>query len=207
MRTRLRLLLVAGLACTSPATPADTLYVIDRLNIGLHNGRSPESAIIKLLPTGTPLEVLQRDDESVEVRDPQGVTGWVDARYVTAQLAASHTRGELEQRVIDTQQELQQARIHIAELKSGLSKKVEPDCPAPAPVPAQPVCPDTGDERAAGAAPVDHAPVRNEGLIGRIQTIETWQIVLFVTTFVVGFIGGAAFLDWLNRRRHGGFRI
>jgi len=61
---------------------AETVYITDSLLVGLHEEKSIDSAILKVLPTGTTLEVIKRDNEFVNVRDPKGVTGWVSSNYL-----------------------------------------------------------------------------------------------------------------------------
>jgi SH3 domain protein len=61
---------------------AETVYITDSLLVGLHEEKSIDSAILKVLPTGTALEVISRDNEFVNVRDPKGVTGWVSNNYL-----------------------------------------------------------------------------------------------------------------------------
>ena len=61
---------------------AETVYITDSLLVGLHEEKSIDSAILKVLPTGTTLEVIKRDNEFVNVRDPKGVTGWISNSYL-----------------------------------------------------------------------------------------------------------------------------
>ncbi len=61
---------------------AETVYITDSLMVGLHEEKSIDSAILKVLPTGTALEVVSRDNDFVNVRDPKGVTGWVSNNYL-----------------------------------------------------------------------------------------------------------------------------
>lgn len=65
------------------ALAAESVYVIDKLLVGVHEDKDLDSAIIKVLPTGTKLEVLERDGELAQVVDPDQVKGWVDAAYLT----------------------------------------------------------------------------------------------------------------------------
>lgn len=76
----LTLLLVLG---HNLALAAEPVYVIDKLLVGVHEDKDLDSAIIKVLPTGTKLEVLARDGELAQVVDPDRVKGWVDAAYLT----------------------------------------------------------------------------------------------------------------------------
>ena len=61
---------------------AETVYITDSLLVGLHEEKSIDSAILKVLPTGTTLEVIKRDNDFVNVRDPKGVTGWISNSYL-----------------------------------------------------------------------------------------------------------------------------
>ena len=61
---------------------AETVYITDSVLVGLHEEKSIDSAILKVLPTGTTLEVIKRDNDFVNVRDPKGVTGWISNSYL-----------------------------------------------------------------------------------------------------------------------------
>ncbi len=63
---------------------AETVYIKNSLLVGLHEDKSIDSAILKVLPTGTALEVLKREDDFVKVRSPKGVAGWISKSYLMA---------------------------------------------------------------------------------------------------------------------------
>ena len=114
MSVHVRFLLVFLLVCTWPAQAAETAFVIDRLLVGVHEEKNLDSAIVKVLPTGTELEVLERDGELAYVAEPGGAKGWVDAAYLTdeqpAQLRIPELEREkaaLEQRVKELERALQ----------------------------------------------------------------------------------------------------
>ncbi|MBI4696084.1 MAG: TIGR04211 family SH3 domain-containing protein [Gammaproteobacteria bacterium] len=71
------------------AMAADTAYVVDKLLMGVHEDKDLNSKIIKVLSTGTKLEVLKRDGEVAQVKDQDGATGWVDAAYLMKDPPAS----------------------------------------------------------------------------------------------------------------------
>ena len=54
---------------------ADTVYVTDRFEIGIHESTDIDSVIIAVIPSGTPLEVLERNGEFVQVSTPDGTSG------------------------------------------------------------------------------------------------------------------------------------
>ena len=74
---------------TTVAT-ADTRYVSDELGITLRTGKSTQHQILRMVTSGTPLTVLESDQESgySRVRTPDGVEGWVLTRYLMDQPSA-----------------------------------------------------------------------------------------------------------------------
>jgi SH3 domain protein len=67
---------------------AETSFVVDELLVGVHEKKNLDSAILKVLPTGTKLEVIERDGELALVEDPDKVRGWVDSAYLTSEQPA-----------------------------------------------------------------------------------------------------------------------
>jgi SH3 domain protein len=63
---------------------AETRYVSDELQITLRSGQSTQHQILRMIPSGTPLEVLETDEDTgyTQVRTPQNVEGWVLTRYL-----------------------------------------------------------------------------------------------------------------------------
>lgn len=88
------LLLAAAGLCAG--AEAETMYVIDKLLVGIHQTRALDSPITRVLPTGTELEVLERDGEIARVRGPGGEEGWVDAGYLMKERPAALVVDELE---------------------------------------------------------------------------------------------------------------
>ncbi|MEQ8230381.1 MAG: hypothetical protein RKL32_01600 [Gammaproteobacteria bacterium] len=85
---------VCALAWLAPAT-AESVYVIDKLLVGIHAEKDLDSAIVEVLPTGTVLDVLERDGELARVSGPEGAEGWVDSAYLTAEKPAVLRLAEL----------------------------------------------------------------------------------------------------------------
>jgi uncharacterized protein YgiM (DUF1202 family) len=80
---------VLALVSSLPVVAADSAYVIDKLLVGVHQDQDLNSAIIKVLPTGTKLEVVKRDGELALIKDPAGTSGWVDAAYLMEEVPAT----------------------------------------------------------------------------------------------------------------------
>jgi len=69
---------------------AETVYVTDQLSVGLHEDKSVDSPIIKVINTNTALKIIKRDENMSYVREPEGGSGWVDNSYVMQQPGATN---------------------------------------------------------------------------------------------------------------------
>ena len=78
---RLALLALSTIA-SAPLTAAENAFVIDKLLVGIHEAEDLTSAIVKVLPTGSKLEIMARKGEKAKVKDADGIVGWVDAAYL-----------------------------------------------------------------------------------------------------------------------------
>jgi len=69
--------LPVGIVC------AETQYVSDQLIITMREGQGNEYKIIKMLTTGTPLEIIEESEQYLKVRTESGSEGWVLKQYLT----------------------------------------------------------------------------------------------------------------------------
>lgn len=76
---------IALIGCLACSALAETVYVIDKFNIGLHRDRSIDSPITTLVPSGTELKVLRRESGLLQVTGPRGASGWVNSEYIINQ--------------------------------------------------------------------------------------------------------------------------
>ena len=69
---------------------AQSVWVSDQFEVMLRSGPSTSNAIERMLPSGTRLEVLERDGESgySRVRTSGGTEGWVLTRYLMSEPSA-----------------------------------------------------------------------------------------------------------------------
>ncbi len=100
-------------------TFAETAYVTDRLMAGIHEGNSTDSIIIKVIPTGTQLEILKKDGELTQIKDPDGTTGWINNRFLMNTPPAPALLSQAEERANNLENELEQARSAIKDLEAG----------------------------------------------------------------------------------------
>ncbi len=68
--------------CLSFAATAETVYVTDRLDITLRSQENNRSKILKMLPAGTPLTVIEKKPSGyTEVRLNNGIQGYILTRH------------------------------------------------------------------------------------------------------------------------------
>ena len=64
---------------------AKTQYVSDELVITLRAGMGNEYKIIKMLTAGTPLEIIEENQQYLKVRTQDGQEGWVLKQFITSE--------------------------------------------------------------------------------------------------------------------------
>lgn len=118
--------LVAALAFATVAAPrAETLFVTDRIDVGLHRSSDLGSAIVAVVPSDTALEVLGREGALIHVKTPGGASGWIAATYVTEDRPARAVLFEVERRAGARTRELARARETIGDLERRLAGSEE----------------------------------------------------------------------------------
>jgi len=106
----------------------NTRYVTDQLEITLRSGQSTKHQIIRMLPSGTPVELLETDDETKYSRvrtSDDGTEGWVLSRYLDEQPSARERLVTVAQQVKqlgDDNRQLQQTLKDTTREKERLSK-------------------------------------------------------------------------------------
>ena len=102
----MRLLAILLLVLLPLAAAAETRYL--EVDVTLRRGQGTEFGIVRLVPTGTPVEVLEGRPESgyTRVRAPDGSEGWVLSRYLTAEPAGLEALAAARGRVAELEREL-----------------------------------------------------------------------------------------------------
>lgn len=229
MKNTIALLLVMLItSITGAANAAESVYVIDRLAVGVHEEQDLNSAIVKVLPTGTPLEVMVRDGNFVQVKTVEGVVGWVDATYVMEEKPAQLVLLELESQHADTKNALEAARAEIESLSfkmEGLEAgQTQQDAVEQATSDALRETQRLAQENqllkdqlasaqaAAVANPTPDAnpspmPALPDRRISEGLGLTRWHWVMIAALMLLAFGAGGYIVDWAVRRRHGGFRV
>ncbi len=115
---------------------AESLYVTDRILLGVHETASKDSALIQSAPSGTSLKVLAEENGFKKVALPDGVQGWVDAAFLVSEqpapaqydiLLAQHKKikaemAALKEKLKKTEKELQVRRDQVSNAKTSMEE-------------------------------------------------------------------------------------
>jgi SH3 domain protein len=98
---------------------ARTMYVSDIFEIVVRSEKNSETGrnIIKLLPTGTAVEVIDMDDSWATIRLPDGRTGYTLKRYLLTRLPYKLTAEKLQEEVEEQRQRLVTLTEQLTELQ------------------------------------------------------------------------------------------
>ena len=242
---------IALLGFSFLAFAAENAFVIDKLLVGVHKDADLNSAIVKVLPTGTELEILSRKGELAEVKDADGVSGWVDAAYLMKDPPAASVIEQVQQEkklLADRLKELEAkaaggdkpgsaiaAKVDAltnenTDLKSQLSAQklrnseledqVKTLRKSGAAAAGGSVAAELQSANLAMKGELDQALRRSAELEAKLGTgsalgeiksaavLSSPVIIGGITVIVVlAFGAGIYLMDFLSRRRHGGFRI
>ena len=207
---------------------AEIAYVTDEVNIGLHKEPTNESPIIKLVPSGTKLNIIERENDLIHVEDPEGVRGWINTQNIlnnkpgkTKINELKITNKELQEKIKilekksmklgsqgDLEQKLNSERLKVGELQVELTN-----------IKSRSGNTETSDKL---LADIEQLKSVNKQLIDQFESVginrenslssiepqkEPLSFSIFLIIFIFGIAGGILILDYINRRRHGGFRV
>lgn len=107
---------LAALLAASSSLWSATLYVSDQFEVPLRTGETTEHAILRMLPSGTDVELLETDKDKgySRVRTQSGVEGYMLSRYLMPEAAARDQLAALRQRLASASDE-----------QGGLSRQVD----------------------------------------------------------------------------------
>ena len=180
---------------------AETLYVAERMRIGLRAEATETGAVVKTVETGTPLEAIERVENFVHVRDPQGTVGWAEARYLTPDAPARLQMVKLQEdlarsrsQTAEAQAQLKKAQAAAAEQAATIKALEQKAADKPAlPPPATPV-------------PVAPPPVGKTSKDAGFSFSYLWLGISFAM-LGIGFAAGVKWLRESIRKRSGGMYL
>ena len=191
--------LVAVLIMMPALAVADTAYVTDTLQLGMHHAADTSDQPFRSLDSGQAVEILDRTRYYAHVQLPDGTEGYVKAAYLVsdkpAKLIVAETQAErdrLARELEETKKAFAQPSATIDALKQKAATLQQ--------------------ELDAGKAKLDELGDENTALRSRQQQYAhsmplSWVAGAAGACLIAGFIGGLAWVDYRSRRRHGGIRI
>jgi hypothetical protein len=196
-----RTLLVLAMLGVFTSVRAETLYVAERMRIGLRAEATETGAVVKTVETGTPLETIERVENFVHVRDPQGTVGWAEARYLTPDAPARLQMVKLQEdlarsrsQTAEAQAQLKKAQAAAAEQAATIKALEQKAADKPAlPPPATPV-------------PVAPPPVGKTSKDAGFSFSYLWLGISFAM-LGIGFAAGVKWLRESIRKRSGGMYL
>jgi len=117
---RTRALAALALAVAAAAAGAESAWVSDRLELGVHESPALSSTILELLPSGAAVEVLERNGALARVRTESGTSGWVDAAFLAASEPARARIETLERELAAAHDELAAVQGQLADAQAKL---------------------------------------------------------------------------------------
>lgn len=113
----MRLFVFALMFAVMTAAAAETNYVNDTLTITLRTGKGTTHKILRMLPAGTPLTIIQREEEYALARTADGLEGWVQTQYLTAQPIARDRLVRAEQKLARLEADNKQLTTELTALR------------------------------------------------------------------------------------------
>lgn len=181
------------------AALAETAYVTDTLQLGLHRAEDTSDRPFRSLDSGQQVEILSRSTYYAHVQLPDGTTGHVKAGFLVdtkpAKLIVAETQAEVDRLTAELEQ-MRQSFAAPAATIDALRSEV------------------AGLESQLAAAEAANAELseENTGLRNRqarfARTVPLQWVGGAVLAFLVGgFLLGLWWVDHRSRKRHGGIRI
>ncbi len=209
-------------------------HITDKLLAGLYEQPEVAEKAQRLLPSGTPLDVLQRKQGFTEVRLSDDTRGWVESIYVSEEKPAK-------MKLLESQAKVRQLKAELAGMESGVVTSTTRDAALPGvrETELRQALDKAGariellEKKLLLAADNSRAQQQLQQLQGQVS--EAVQVLAAVDglpvqqvaarvedqdnfsryrswvygglALVIGFGFGVGFIDYRIRKRYGGFRI
>lgn len=195
----IRIVLAALVFLSASQAAAETAYVTDVLQLGLHAAEDTSDRPFRSLQSGTELEVLTRVPNYALVATANGEQGWVKSAYLVDEKPARLRVAEVEAALEIMRDELESAQMARQEAEreaTRLGRNIEA----------------RANSSEAVLDTLDLLKSENDVYEQRLETYRgsiplAWVVAALVLAVVGGFFAGMWALDAKIRRRHGGFRV
>lgn len=178
---------------------AETAYITDELQLGLHRAADTGDSPMRSLVSGTELEILERTRLYARVRTPDGSEGWVKAAYLISEKPAAARVMELE-----AENSQVSARLNtVLEQTSDVRKSIDA-------LEAQ--LAEASEARDIAVTEAGELREENERFESRMSSYRdsvpmTWAMIAAGLMLMLGLFAGFMFFDYRSRKRFGGFRV
>jgi SH3 domain protein len=117
IRTIPKATFLALFLCISLSAQAETRFVTDELEVDLRSGTSTQHRIVRMLPSGTALEVLSEDKDSgySRVRLPGGAEGWILTRFLSRTPSARARLADTEKKLAELELQSRQRMAKLSD--------------------------------------------------------------------------------------------
>lgn len=211
---------------------AEGAHITDKLLAGFYEAPDKSSQPIKALPSGTPLEILEKKNLYSKIRLGDGSEGWVENQYITKDKPARVMLLELQAKTSGLQQKLRAATQQLkkkspssdslAEYEQQITNMERLLADTQAEVEQLKIKLDQARQHSANTSQERIQALERElqaseeawqssNSPGNLQTTYTqlraWHIPLLALLLLIGFIGGIVFKNYRIARRYGGLRM
>jgi len=199
MRTFFPKLMLLPLVCLPLMAVAETAYVTDTLQLGMHQAEDTSDRPFRSLDSGQEMEVLSRTRYYAHVQLPDGTQGYVKAGFLVdakpAKLIVEETRARADNLV----RELEEARRAFAAPAATIDglKQQAADLQTRL----------DQSEATATERGEENASLRSRQSQYKNSMPLQWVASALGACLVGGFLFGLWWVDHRSRRRHGGIRI
>jgi SH3 domain protein len=187
------------LALLPALTAAETAYVSDTLQLGLHDAADASDSPIRRLDVGQELEILSQTADIAHVELPDGTRGYVNAGFLVNEKPATLIIAEIAEERDRYARELEEARLALAApaaIEDALRQEAA-DLQARLQAAATQIA-QLGDE---------NSQLRRQQAQAKYSMPLQWVAGAVGACLAGGFLLGLWWLDHRSRKRHGGIRI
>jgi len=181
----------------------EAAHITDRLLAGMYSSADVSSDPIKLLPSGTPLEILAEEKGLVKIQLVDGKEGWVEKRFLSANKPAKVRLLVLQGKYKQLQAEFDEANKELDKLKTN---------------PVMGIDKERFIAMRQELAELKKKPPQIEvAQIDEKQSVDQpnvsaglsliWLLVLLLVFIPLGLYAGSLLQDKRQRAKHGGFRV
>lgn len=196
MRLIFGILLVTGLPL---AAFAETAYVTDKLQLGLHRAADTSDRAFRTLESGQKVEILSQDRYYAQVKLPDGTTGYLKAAYLVSDKPAVLVVRETRAQVETLTQELQKTKAQFAGPAATIGALEQQVAQQKAAI--------SDAEARVAELNEDNARYVERQAQYKYSLPLSWVAGATAVCLFAGFLGGLWWLDYRSRKRHGGMRI